>query len=217
MKKGFSIPYSVHPTPKPTGEGETTYHVRVKQRGVVHTKELRYHIDAHTMVKPGVFDLVMNTLFDEIAEQLLDGKGVHIDGLGLFSVQLGTVKQQDKDGHWHTKTYTSPSQLTAREVCVDGINFVPDKQMMMRFVRERCSFERDKYEPASDVPRGELIKTLAEHCAEHGSFTRREFQRMFGVTRYRADQILTALVSEEYPKYYRTKYGNLWVYRKTGM
>ena len=60
------------------------------------------------------------------------------------------------------------------------------------------------------------LKTLAEYCAEHGSFTRREFQRMFGVTRYRANQILTDLVSEEFPKYYRTQVGRLWVYRKTG-
>ena len=186
MKKGFSIRYSVHATPNPTGDGETTYHVRVKQQHVVHSNELRSHIAAHTMIKEGLFDLMMATLCDEIAEQLLDGKGVHIDGLGRFSVQLGTVKKKDEQGRWRTKTYTSPRQLSAREVVIEGINFVPDKQMMTRLAREGCSFQRDKYEPASEVPRGELLKTLAEYCAEHGPFTRREFQRIFGVTRYRA-------------------------------
>ena len=183
---------------------------------MVHSQELKRHIAAHTLISEGTFELVVNTLCEEIAEKLLDGNGVHIDGLGLFSLEIGTVKVKDEKGRWRSRTYLSPKQLKAREVVVEGINFVPDRQMMKRLLEAKFSFERRKYEPVSDIPRGELLKTLADYCATHGCITRHEFQRLFGTTRYRADQILTALVSEEFPKYYRTKVGASWVYRKTG-
>ena len=38
----------------------------------------------------------------------------------------------------------------------------------------------------------------------------------YGVSRYRAQQMLDELVSEPFPKYYREKFGVTYVYRKTG-
>ena len=217
MQRKSHIRYSVHPTPMKPGDSQQTYHVRIEQRRVVHAEELMLHIAAHSMISEGLFEMVMTTLCDEIAEKLLDGNGVHIEGLGQFSLQIGTVKTKDEKGRRHAKTYTSPQQLKAREIVVEGINFIPDKRMMNRLRSAKFSFERRKQEPVSEIPRGELLKTMADYCAANdGCITRHEFQRLFGVTRYRADQILTALVSEEFPKYYRIKVGTLWVYRKTG-
>lgn len=216
MSKTHTIRYSVHPTPMKPGDTQQTYHVRHQQRHVVHTGELKKHIAAHSNITEGLFELVVQTLRDEIVEKLLSGNGVHIDGLGLFSLQLGTVKCRDEQGRQRTMTYTSEKMLRTRDVRIEGVTFVADKKMVERLTGERCRFERVTYHTVSNIPRGELLKTLAEYCAEHGSFTRHDFQRLFPVTRYRADQILTDLVGEEFPKYYRVKMGTTWVYRKTG-
>lgn len=79
-----------------------------------------------TMSK-GLFEMVIDYVEREIAEQLLAGYSVHFDGLGRFSLQLGTRKVKDE-----------------------------------------------------------------------------------------ADRLLSELVAPPFPKYYRTRQGNMWVYRKTG-
>jgi nucleoid DNA-binding protein len=197
------------------GDSRQTYHVRHKQRHVVTTEELRAHMASHTLLSEGLFELAIKTLRDELVEQLLDGNGVHIEGLGFFSLELGTVKVRDEQGRLRPKTYTSEEQLPTRDVVVEGINFAPDREMLSLLLSKECRFERLKYYTADEIPRDELLQTLADHCSQHGEFTRGDFQRLFHVTRYRADQILAALVGEERPQYCREKRGASWVYRKT--
>ena len=149
MSKQHTIKFSVHPTPKKPGDSQQTYHVRQQIHKVVHTAELKAHIEAHTNISEGLFELVVTTLRQEIVEQLLAGNGVHIDGLGLFTLQLGTVKDADDNGNPHGTTYTSEQALRTRDVIVSGVNFIPDKQMLGRLLSESCGFERVTFPVAS--------------------------------------------------------------------
>lgn len=214
--KGKTIHYSVLPTPMKPGDTVQTYHVRQVQYYVMHSRELRSHIAANSLVSEGIFEMVMDVLQKEIAEQLLDGKGVHLDGIGRFSLQIGTIKEKDEQGKWRAKVYTKPSQLTARELVVEGVTFVPDKEMLDRLKTDEHHFVCDKGSYKLDIPRAKLLATLDDYCAQHGSFSRRNFQTLFGVSRYKADQLLNDLVSEPSPQYYRQKHGSSWVYRKSG-
>ncbi|MBR4898332.1 MAG: hypothetical protein IKZ48_06055 [Prevotella sp.] len=214
--KGKTIHYSVHPTPMKPSDTVQTYHVRQDQYYVMHSRELRSHIAANSLVSEGIFEMVMDVLQKEIAEQLLDGKGVHLDGIGRFSLQIGTVKEKDEQGKWRAKVYTKPSQLTARELVVEGVTFVPDKEMLDRLKTDEHHFVCDKGSYKLDIPRAKLLATLDDYCAQHGSFSRRNFQTLFGVSRYKADQLLNDLISEPSPQYYRQKHGSSWVYRKSG-
>ena len=216
MKRGFTITYSIHHTPLRPGESVQTYHVRHEQERVIHTKELRQHIASYTIISEGLFEMVVDTLKRELAEQLLMGNGVHLDGIGRFSLQLGTKKVTDEHGRRHPKTYTDPKALTADELTIDGISFVPDKEMTDRLDGDSRRFALDKFAYRHNITRAELLTTLATLCRDRGSFTRSDFQRIFNVSRYKADQILADLVSEPYPKYYRQKRGKAWLYRKTG-
>ena len=82
MSKGLTIHFSVHPTPKQSGEEGQTYHVRQNIRRVIHSQEFREHISDYSLVTPGLFEMVIDYVEKEIAEQLLAGYSVHIDGLG---------------------------------------------------------------------------------------------------------------------------------------
>lgn len=212
-----TIKYQVYPTPKKDDDEVQTYHVRHSATRCVHTDELVEHIAEHTMLNIGVMEHVMETLKREIVEHLLDNKDVHLDGIGRFSLALSTKRVQDEeDGPWHRKTYTDADALTAREVVISGMTFVPDQKMLKRLQEKAVSFERIRIDYQQEVPRATLLKTLAEYCERHGSFTRNKFQQLFGVSRYRAKQMLDELVNEAYPKYYRVKAGTSWVYRKWG-
>lgn len=211
-----TIHYKVHPTPLKEGETGQTYHVRQVLKRTVRTRELAEHIARHGLISVGLFEMVMERLKQELAEQLLNGHDLHIDGIGRFALRIGTKKTRGTDGQWHAKTYRSPDELTARELTVDGISFVPDKEMLSLLHSDETSFTKEKENYEQAIPRATLLKTLADYCQKHGSFTRATFQRLFGVSRYRAQQELDALVSAPYPKYYRVKFGTSYVYRKTG-
>ena len=99
---------------------------------------------------------------------------------------------------------------------VEGITFVPDKEMLGLLRSEKRLMVKVKGSYEQQVSRAELLKKLAAYCEANGSFTRHTFQRLFGVSRYRAQTMLNELVSEPYPKYYREKFGSSYIYRKTG-
>ena len=216
MKKGKTIHYAVHPTPMKPGETVQTYHIRQVLKTTVRTRELAEHVSKHDIVSVGLFEMMMDILKRELAEQLLSGHDLHLEGIGRFSLQLGTKKQKGEDGRYHAKIYLHPDDLTAREVVVEGISFVPDKAMLTRRKEDTHTFIREKDSYQQGVSRSKLLKTLADYCKANGSFTRTTFQHLFGVSRYRAQQLLDELVSEPYPKYYREKFGTTYVYRKTG-
>ncbi|UKK53434.1 hypothetical protein [Prevotella sp. E2-28] len=216
MKIGNTIHYAVHPTPLKLGETVQTYHVRQVLKTTMRTRELAEHVSQHSPISVGLFEMVLDELKRELVEQLVSGHDLHLDGIGRFSLRLGTKKKKGEDGRWHTKTYLQPDELTAREVEVEGITFVPDKEMLSQLNKDSHVFTREKEGYEQDVPRAKLLKTLADYCQAHGSFTRSTFQGLFGVSRYRAQQMLDALVAEPFPKYYREKYGPSYIYRKTG-
>lgn len=216
MKAENTIHYAVHPTPLKPGETVQTYHVRQVRKTTMRTRQLSEHVSQHSMLSVGLFEMVLDELKREMVEQLLSGHDLHLDGIGRFSLRLGTKKKKGEDGRWHAKTYLHPDDLTAREVEVEGITFVPDKEMLTQLNKDPHAFTREKDSYEQEVPRAKLLKTLADYCQAHGSFTRSTFQRLFGVSRYRAQQMLDALVSEPFPKYYREKFGPSYIYRKAG-
>jgi len=89
---------------------------------------------------------------------------------------------------------------------------------MLRRLRSKTkNFERVKQGYRQEIQRGELLKGLAELCAENkGCFTRLDVEKKFGVSRYKAQKMLDDLVNEEFPKYYYIYVGRAHVYRKTG-
>ena len=202
----------VHPTPKKPGEETQTYHVRQVLNHTIHTHDLAEHVSKNSILSSGLFEMVMDLLGRELAEQLLDGRDVHLDGIGRFALQLGTKKVKGGDGRWHKKTYTNPEELTAREVVVEGMTFVPDKKMLNRLRTSSQFFVNEKEGYKQEVSHQDMIKKLEAHCAKHGSFTRKEFQRMFGISRYRAQQLLNDLTVSPTPHFRREKFGSAYIY-----
>ncbi|MBR1934209.1 MAG: hypothetical protein IJ841_11080 [Prevotella sp.] len=214
MKTGRTIHYKVHPTPLKPGESVQTYHVRQVLKTTKHRRELAEEIARYGLVSVSVFELVIERLRREMAYQLRNGNDLHIDGIGRFSLQLGTKKVMGDDGRWHAKTYLSPEELNAREVTIEGMTFTPDKAMLSLLKDRGVHFVRQKEDYNQDIPRDQLLAVLDSYCQEHGSFTRQIFQMLFGVSRYRAQLMLDALVSEPSPLYLRQKFGPSYVYRK---
>jgi hypothetical protein len=154
---------------------------------------------------------------DQIAEYLMQGNTVSIKGLGQFFLQLGVRKEKNADGHMHRKRFTSPDDINGNDVIVEGIGFKCDKEFRSQILGQVAMRRAENLAMHSrEVSRAELLVGLDNYCRENGHITRSEFQRVFGVTRYMADKMLTDLVNEPYPKYHREKVGAVYVYKKYG-
>ena len=213
---GKTIHYMVHPTPMKEGDEVQTYHARQCLKYTIRTKDLAEHIARHALIDEGVFYMVMERLKMELAEQLLNGRDLHLDGIGRFALQLGTRKVKNEEGKMERKTYLNPNDLTAHEMTIEGITFVPDKAMLDRLQEEEVTFKRVKGGYKQTVTQSQLIGTLANYCQERGSFSRRTVERLFGISRYRAQQLLDKLVDGPTAKFYRERFGTSYVYRRFG-
>lgn len=200
----FTIDYSVHTTPLRPGQTRPSFHVRHEQREVVHTRELQEKVARDGMMTEGTFVLVVETLKEEIVRQLLMGHGVHIDGLGRFALQLRTRKPAD--------AYQRADELTANEVLVDGVTFMPDMKMLSNLQSaHRCLNRRDNYR--QEVTRDHFLAVLADYCRSHEWFTRRTVQFLLSLSRYKASLLLSTLCAEEHPPIVRQLKGTTWVYQ----
>jgi hypothetical protein len=87
---------------------------------------------------------------------------------------------------------------------------------MLDSIRENdVSFSCDRSGYNQNVSRNDMLAVLDDYCEKHGGFSRTIFQNLFGVSRYRAQQMLEELVSESEPLFFREKFGASYVYRKT--
>lgn len=214
METGRTINYAVYPTPMKPGETEQTYHVRQIYKTTVRTRELAEHIAKHTLIPVELFQMVVERLRLEMAEQLLSGHDLHFDGLGRFALQLGTKKTMGDDGRWHAKVYKHPDELDGNEVVVEGMTFVPDKAMLDLLHSEERMMVRHKVGYRQKVDRELMLQVLGDVCRQRGSFTRLDFQWLFGVSSYRAKKMLNELVAGPDALFCRRRIGTACVYRQ---
>lgn len=211
-KNPFTLTYSVHSTPQKPGQ-QPTYHVRHEQRHVVHTRELQKQVACHHPISQGTFVMVLETLKEELVRLLLCGHGVHIDGLGRFSLQIGIRKTVGALGNRGSQKFDDPAKLLPSEVQIEGITFVPDKAMLRCLTDSITSWKRRQTAYCQDVPPSQLVAVLTDYCRRYGSFTRRTVQYEFGLSRYKASLLLGQLVEGTQPPFVRRRQGTAWVYQ----
>lgn len=204
-RKGNMIEYEVHETPNPRG-GETTYHAR-RVSYVMKEKDFIKHINDYSIISEGLYALVTKTLMAEIPEQLLAGRDVHIQGLGTFYLKV-RMKQ---------KYVSDPGAITARQLEVEGIGFKPDKEFNRRVRTADVYFERKENHGSQPVKMTDVIVKMTDYCKKHHRFTERVLQALFGLSKYKANQICNQLVEGEYAKFTRHKEGNTYYYHRVGV
>ena len=207
----FTLTYSVHPSPRKEGQ-PVTYHVRHEQRHVIRTRELQKYIARHHPISQGTFVMVLETLKEELVRLLLQGQGVHLDGLGRFALQIGMRRQAAGPGEGHDNHYYNPDELHGDEVRIEGVTFVPDKELLSRLTADVSRWQRKREQFRQDVGRDELVTWLTDYCRGCGTFTRRTVEFEFGLSRYKASLLLDRLVAEPQPLFQRHKEGPAWVY-----
>ena len=197
--------------------GKKFFHVRQVKGTALTSHELRERISKSTSITNSDYEGFISALQNYIPMVLNDGQDLHIEGLGTFYLKLRIAQKKDKDGNWYTPKFERAEDITARNVCISGIGFTPDKAFNESVTKVEHTFHNVKNASHSaKVTRSRWLKGLQELTEEQGFFTLRDIIYKFHVTPYMANKMLTELVNEEEPKYHRKKVGHTYIYKKTG-
>ena len=213
------IKFGIYPNPLPDADGNTTYQVRNEPTMTMNTKDFLAHLKYHNTFSATTMNAALTILREEIVEQLRDNRRFRIDGIGTFQMKVALSDDVDDEGHASRPQVTDPKQITARNVVVAGVTFIPDKSFIddLKDGTTTINVNGAGVVAASKRhDRQEVINALNKYLAEHGSITRRGLATLLHVSDYEARKWLTLLTTEPYPKYVARKQGNTIVYRRYG-
>lgn len=218
LKRPIGFTVQANPNDGEKGKaGKSFYHIRQVKRSAMTSDELSEKITQDTTFTHSDYEGLITALKRYIPDTLNDGRDVHIEGLGTFYLKLRIAKKKDDDGKWFTPKFENPDDITARNVCIAGIGFKPDKAFNDSVTKVAHPFYNNKrVSHSAKVTRSRWLKGLNDLIEKQGFFTQRDVRYEFNLTAYMADKMLAELVNEDYPKYHREKVGNAYIYKKTG-
>ena len=152
----------------------------------------------------------------EIPEQLLQNKSVHIRGMGTFYLKIGVRHRKDADGHSYVQKFTDPNAITARDLCIEGIGFRADPTWNRKVSKAKQPFERAKTRHQTPISKSKLLLFVDQMVKEKGYVTVRDVECDKDTTNYHARKLLEDLCKGDQPKLYKELVGHSYIYKRFG-
>lgn len=169
---------------KPPGksEGKPQMFPRITDSEIVNEQQLAELISSHGTLSRGNAKAALNDFAEVMADLLRGGKTIHIPLLGSFKLSIGTDSAIHPD-----------SDRRMQSIVVRGVNFQPAQELI-----DTIGQPAFLWEPTTGVaiapPADQLIPQLLTYLQTHGSITRDDFERTFGLKRTTAYSRLKELV-----------------------
>ena len=217
MKKVNAILYDVFPTPNPDEERDQLYFPKAVTYGQqMDDDELKEYLEKNTRVNSSQFVGAIEALMQEIPQQLLQNKSVHIRGMGTFYLKIGVRSRKDANGHRYVQKFTDPDAITARDLCIEGIGFRADPTWSRLVKKSTQPFERAKTRHQVPVKKSKLLLYIDQMVKEKGYVTVRDVECDQSTTNYHARKLLEDLCKGDQPKLYKEMVGHSYIYKRFG-
>lgn len=215
MKKVNAILYDVFPTPNPDETHEQLYYPRAVTYGQqMNDKELKEYLEKNTRINSSQFVGMIEALVQEIPQQLLQNKSVHIRGMGTFFLKIGVRSRKDANGHVYVQKFTDPDAITARDLCIEGIGFRADPTWSHKVTKSVQHFERVKTRHQTPVQKSKLLLYINKMVSEKGFVTVKDVECDQNTTNYHARKLLEGLCTGKQPKLYKEMVGHAYIYKR---
>ena len=153
-------------------------------------------------ISEGIIRAVFDALASEMQSSMPWGHNIKIDGLGVFSLSLGfdtstpsekeIAQQQESDDNADPK-------LKYRHVCIKGINFKPDPELLKEMNRH-ATFDRVgvdvEVQKKSKYSREERLAKAKAIIGKHGFMTLTDYAIATGQSRSAASKDLKRMVAD---------------------
>ena len=186
QKKAGTIAYQLkekHDLRGEASEENPAIAVTVVGSRTVTTKELAKEIAASCTIKEADVAGVLTALSQRIQRTLLNGDRVELGDIGTLSVTLTCGNKHRADN------------VTARDIKVRRIAFAPSKELTQAMRGAEMKSAGPTY--TKQLTMEEIEERLTAHFATHEALYRSEVESICECTRYRAAQLLTALVEAD--------------------
>lgn len=190
-----------NPNPNPQNDPSCLpFHPRLISCGTIHTNELIEAAKERSSFSPADMKGVLQLLQDVMADYLMAGFQVDLDGMGIFSVSL------------KGKSVIQSEKIRSESILFKGVNFRASKSLKERLKTmtvtkdEQKVNDRTYYEP-------EECKQLILHHLESSPFvTQKEYAQLCKCSNSKASIDLRKLVKEG--RLYRKRLGTMYLYFK---
>lgn len=180
----MAILFDWYENPNASSEEEATLHPRTFMNGKMDTETLCYRIHERSSLTVGDVKNTLENLAHLLAEELRDGKEVHIKGIGYFYPTLAAKEKV---------TRSTPNKTN--KVIFKTVRFRPDRNLKGNLVGIHAN--QSKYVRHSEkISEVEIDIRLKDYFAEHQMMTRRDFQGICGLASTTAKTQLVRLREE---------------------
>ncbi len=180
----MAINYDFYKTTGVFGTEEKWY-PRIVDNGTVETEDMMQHIETATTLTMPDLKGALTAFISHITRHLEEGRNVHIDGLGHFSLSIGGEVVQDEEG-----------KLRLKQPSIRSVNFRPEPDFMRRLNRATFTSKSRRGRHSAGVDETKLPSILTALCAEKGHFTSQAFQKALHLTHSTAHRHLSRLCAE---------------------
>lgn len=207
----MAITYDLYTIPDPQDDENKLYHVRVVPSKPQTPRELEQTIEKRCTLTTTDVHASLIALSDIMKEELLQGRRVHLPGIGYFYLTI-TANPADKE---------NMQKVRAPELKVKSVAFRPEKELIGDLKKKA------KFVPTEDDTQStkqtdiSMMGILTNYFADHSELDRGILQRLCGLTRSTALRWLKRLEEEgklenfgyRYAPRYRAVPGNFGVTR----
>ena len=195
--------YILKELPGEMTEGRTVIYPKMKRFSLFDYEMVIQHMCKFSpILNEGIIRSVFGALTTEMLTCMPIGHSIKIDGLGVFSLSLGfdTSKASEKEiaGKQDSIDGYEP-KLEYRHVCIKGINFRPDPELL-REMNRVATFENDGVEfvpqRKSQFSREERLAKAKEIIDKQGFMTLSDYAAATGLSMSGASKDLRQLVAD---------------------
>jgi len=195
--------YILKELPGEMTEGKTVIYPKMKRFSMFGYEMVIQHMCTFSRIlNEGVIRSVFSALTDEMVTSMPIGHTVKIDGLGVFSLSLGfdTSTASEEDMALSQKIFDDyDPKLEYRHVCIKGINFRPDPDLLRR-MNEKATFKNDGVEfvplRKSRYSREERLAKAKEIIDKQGFMTLSDYAEATGLSLSGASRDLRQLMAD---------------------
>ena len=195
--------YILKELPGEMTEGKTVIYPKMKRFSMFGYEMVIQHMCTFSRIlNEGIIRSVFSALTEEMVTSMPIGHTVKIDGLGVFSLSLGfdTSTASEEDMALSQKIFDDyDPKLEYRHVCIKGINFRPDPDLLRR-MNEKATFKNDGVEfvplRKSRYSREERLAKAKEIISSYGYMTLSDYAVATRQSKSSASKDLSEIVDD---------------------
>lgn len=183
----MAISYDIYTIPDPQDADKQLSHVRMVSNGFTEAKDLEKLICKRCTVTSTDIVAVLDALSHAMQDEFLQGRRVHLQGIGYFQPIIQAMPETDKE---------EMQKVRAPQLKVKSIAFRPEKEWM-ESINKEASFRPPKHADHSKVQTEiSITELLTNYFADHDELDRNKFQELCNQTRSTAMRWIRKLIAD---------------------